>query len=215
MLGGRPVSTSKRCPCAGAADTQCIVQDANTGGRRIRIPPFFWIETGHEFVSAVRSAAPSTFRCYAEWPAPVAKCLPMLGLASPVCSRCSRNRGGLPGGGLPSSGKSRTRGALWHPIRPIHVSDSSAIRIRQHTGWLSDKQRTHTRPVLFLATTYLSLSPHLCVPRCCPPCAQILPAKVPYLASWNPSKTMHGVLTDIKGLLAKASRAQPPDGSNY
>ncbi len=40
-------------------------------------------------------------------------------------------------------------------------------------------------------------------------------AKVPYLASWNPSKSLHGVLTDIKGLIARASRQQPPDGSNF
>ena len=40
-------------------------------------------------------------------------------------------------------------------------------------------------------------------------------AKVPYLASWNAGKTMHGALTEIKGLIARASRAQPPEGANY
>ena len=40
-------------------------------------------------------------------------------------------------------------------------------------------------------------------------------AKVPYLASWNPSKTMHGALSEIKGLISKAPRAQPPEGQNY
>ena len=40
-------------------------------------------------------------------------------------------------------------------------------------------------------------------------------AKVPYLASWNTSKTMHGALMDIKGLILKASRSQPPEGANY
>jgi ubiquitin-conjugating enzyme E2 variant len=40
-------------------------------------------------------------------------------------------------------------------------------------------------------------------------------AKVPYLASWNASKTMHGALTEIKGLISKASRSQPPEESRY
>ena len=40
-------------------------------------------------------------------------------------------------------------------------------------------------------------------------------AKVPYLASWNPGKCLHGVLTDIKSLIARAPKAQPPDGSNF
>ena len=40
-------------------------------------------------------------------------------------------------------------------------------------------------------------------------------AKVPYLATWNPSKNMHGVLMDIKGLIGKAPRSQPPEGHNY
>jgi ubiquitin-conjugating enzyme E2 variant len=43
----------------------------------------------------------------------------------------------------------------------------------------------------------------------------IAAAKVPYLASWSPSKTMHGLLTEIKGLIGKASRSQPPEGANY
>lgn len=41
------------------------------------------------------------------------------------------------------------------------------------------------------------------------------PRKVPYLASWNSSKTMHGALTDIKGLINRASRSQPADGTNF
>ncbi len=40
-------------------------------------------------------------------------------------------------------------------------------------------------------------------------------AKVPYLATWNATKTMHGALTDIKGLISRASRSQPPEGQNY
>jgi ubiquitin-conjugating enzyme E2 variant len=40
-------------------------------------------------------------------------------------------------------------------------------------------------------------------------------AKVPYLASWNPSKTMLGALQEIKALMARAPRAQPPEGTNY
>lgn len=41
------------------------------------------------------------------------------------------------------------------------------------------------------------------------------PAKVPYLATWNPSKTMHGALSEIKNLIARAPRAQPADGTTY
>lgn len=40
-------------------------------------------------------------------------------------------------------------------------------------------------------------------------------AKVPYLASWNGAKTMHGALTDIKTLINRASRSQPPDGASF
>jgi ubiquitin-conjugating enzyme E2 variant len=40
-------------------------------------------------------------------------------------------------------------------------------------------------------------------------------AKVPYLASWNPKKTLLGAVQDIKGLLMRAPRSQPPDGVNY
>ncbi len=40
-------------------------------------------------------------------------------------------------------------------------------------------------------------------------------AKVPYLASWNPSKTMIGVLQEIKQLIQRAPRAQPADGTNF
>jgi ubiquitin-conjugating enzyme E2 variant len=43
----------------------------------------------------------------------------------------------------------------------------------------------------------------------------VLPAKVPYLASWNPSKTMLGALQDIKTLMAKAPRSQPAEGASY
>ena len=40
-------------------------------------------------------------------------------------------------------------------------------------------------------------------------------AKVPYLATWNPGKSLHGVLLDIKTLISRAPRAQAPEGSNY
>ena len=43
----------------------------------------------------------------------------------------------------------------------------------------------------------------------------VVPGKVPYLASWTAAKTLHGALTELKNLLARASPAQPPDGSNY
>lgn len=44
---------------------------------------------------------------------------------------------------------------------------------------------------------------------------RVNPAKVPYLASWNPSKTMYGALQEIRNLIARASRAQPPEGANF
>jgi len=43
----------------------------------------------------------------------------------------------------------------------------------------------------------------------------VLPAKVPYLATWNSSKTMHGALTEIKALIARAPRVQPAEGSEF
>ena len=43
----------------------------------------------------------------------------------------------------------------------------------------------------------------------------VLPAKVPSLAAWNPSKTMMTALIDIKNLIARASRSQPSEGSKY
>ena len=72
--------------------------------------------------------------------------------------------------------------------------------------------------------------PHAAPPACCPACAlrhprrpaprrpralQVVAAKVPYLSSWNGSKTMLGALTELKALISRASRAQPPDGANY
>ncbi len=45
--------------------------------------------------------------------------------------------------------------------------------------------------------------------------SQVLPARVPYLASWDASKTMHGALTEIKNMLNRGQRVQPPDGSQY
>jgi len=44
---------------------------------------------------------------------------------------------------------------------------------------------------------------------------QVLPAKVPYLSGWTASKTMAGALNEIKGLIGRASRAQPADGTTY
>lgn len=43
----------------------------------------------------------------------------------------------------------------------------------------------------------------------------VIPAKVPYLASWSAGKTLHGALTDIKALIARAPRAQPAEGTDY
>jgi hypothetical protein len=44
----------------------------------------------------------------------------------------------------------------------------------------------------------------------------VVAAKVPYLSSWNASKSsMYGALTEVKGLISRASRAQPPDGATY
>ncbi len=43
----------------------------------------------------------------------------------------------------------------------------------------------------------------------------IIPAKVQYLATWNPSKTLHGALSEIKQLMMRAPAAQPPDGAEF
>jgi len=40
-------------------------------------------------------------------------------------------------------------------------------------------------------------------------------SKFPYLATWNASKTMHGVLTELKVMIGRASRQQHPDGTNF
>ena len=37
----------------------------------------------------------------------------------------------------------------------------------------------------------------------------VVPAKVPYLATWTAAKTLHGTLTEIKNLLARAPSGQP------
>ena len=43
----------------------------------------------------------------------------------------------------------------------------------------------------------------------------VMPSKVPYLSAWNSTKTLHGALTEVQKLIAKAPRAQPADGTNY
>ncbi len=44
---------------------------------------------------------------------------------------------------------------------------------------------------------------------------QVINAKVPYLASWNASKTLLGACQDLKAQIVRAPRQQPPDGANY
>ena len=44
---------------------------------------------------------------------------------------------------------------------------------------------------------------------------QVVAAKVPYLASWNSTKTLIGACNELKGLIMKAPRQQPPDGTNF
>lgn len=43
----------------------------------------------------------------------------------------------------------------------------------------------------------------------------VVNGKVPYLASWNTGKTMHGALAELKQLMARAPRQQPADGVNF
>ena len=43
----------------------------------------------------------------------------------------------------------------------------------------------------------------------------VLPAKVPALAAWNPAKSMMTALIDIKSLIARAPRSQPAEGSKF
>jgi hypothetical protein len=40
-------------------------------------------------------------------------------------------------------------------------------------------------------------------------------SKIPYLSSWNSTKTMYGALIEVRNLLAKAPRNQPADGTNF
>lgn len=44
---------------------------------------------------------------------------------------------------------------------------------------------------------------------------QVLPARMPYLASWNSSKSIMGALNELKALIARAPRAQPADDATY
>lgn len=51
---------------------------------------------------------------------------------------------------------------------------------------------------------------------CVDAAGRVVPAKVPYLAAWNQSKTMLSALQEIKVLLMRANaRLQPPDGTNF
>jgi ubiquitin-conjugating enzyme E2 variant len=43
----------------------------------------------------------------------------------------------------------------------------------------------------------------------------VLPAKVPYLGAWNSSKSMYGALLEIKNLIYRAPRSQPPEEATY
>ena len=45
--------------------------------------------------------------------------------------------------------------------------------------------------------------------------AQVRPDRLSYLASWNRKKSMFGALSEIKMLIARASKSQPADGSSY
>ncbi len=47
------------------------------------------------------------------------------------------------------------------------------------------------------------------------PRPQVIASRVPYLASWNPSKTMMGALNEIKAVIMRAPRAQPADGTTF
>ena len=51
--------------------------------------------------------------------------------------------------------------------------------------------------------------------ECVDPRGNVMVGKVPYLASWNGTKTLYGALTEIKHMLARAPKTQPPDGTNY
>lgn len=51
---------------------------------------------------------------------------------------------------------------------------------------------------------------------CVDAAGRVSAAKVPYLASWNASKTMLGALSEVKGLLVRANaRLQPAEGEHY
>lgn len=43
----------------------------------------------------------------------------------------------------------------------------------------------------------------------------VMPTKVPYLQTWNPTKNLHGALTEIQKLIGKAPRAQPAENLNF
>jgi ubiquitin-protein ligase len=48
-----------------------------------------------------------------------------------------------------------------------------------------------------------------------PATGRVRPERVPYLASWNANKSMHGALSEIKALIARAPRAQPAEDATY
>ena len=46
-------------------------------------------------------------------------------------------------------------------------------------------------------------------------CVQVRPERLPYLGSWDRSKSMFGALQELKGVIARAPKSQPSDGSTY
>ena len=47
------------------------------------------------------------------------------------------------------------------------------------------------------------------------PTGAVLNTKVPYLAAWTPNSTLFGALLELKTLIGRASRSQPPDGTSF
>ena len=77
----------------------------------------------------------------------------------------------------------------------------------------SVRERALAQPAHFLSLSRAALLRSS--PRTHAAGEQVVNAKVPYLASWNPSKTLLGACNEIKGLIARASRQQPPDGAQF
>lgn len=89
---------------------------------------------------------------------------------------------------------------------PLRLEDQRRFRRRQ-----GPRECAHEKGCL-PATTAVAALDALPPP---PPLAQVIPARVPYLASWSASKSMQGALSDIKTLIYRSPRSQPAETATF